>query len=71
MKTRSYMLQVAKSMDIILHRLLHIVRSRVSRYIICTRGSSNINIRAVCMYIRRLGIHDTVVDCSLLMTLFS
>jgi hypothetical protein len=70
------MLQVPKiirswSMKFILHWLLHIVRTRASRYTVRIKGSSNISIIVICIYIRRLRIHNTIVDCNLLMTLSS
>ena len=76
MRILVYMLQIAKiimswSVEIILHRLLHKVRTRASRYSTHIIGSSNINKSIICIYIRSLEVHDTVVDCSWLMMLSS
>ena len=57
-----------------MNRLLHIIRciidkTRASRHNMLIRRSSN-NIWIICIYIRRLMIHVTDVDCNNLMTIF-
>ena len=51
-----------------MHRLLHKVRTRANLYNTHIIGFSNIKISVICIYIRSLKIHDTVVDCSRLMS---